>query len=103
MLPPGPSFPETRRASTDELHVTGMLSRSPDATGGRQGTIGREVRHMAGSLLEMVRGRTFDDFLFVPQFSVLERRDPSAIDLTARLTEHITLRRPIVSANMDTV
>ena len=57
---------------------------------------------MAG-LLELVRGCTFDDFLFTPQFSVVERRDPSAIDLTSRLSEHLVLKRPIVSANMDTV
>jgi IMP dehydrogenase len=56
-----------------------------------------------GHLLDAVRGCTFDDFLFAPQFSVLERRDPAAIDLTCRLSEHLTLRRPIVSANMDTV
>ena len=30
-------------------------------------------------------------------------RDPSVIDLTARFTEHVTLRRPLVSANMDTI
>ncbi|HSK09772.1 MAG TPA: IMP dehydrogenase [Vicinamibacterales bacterium] len=54
-------------------------------------------------LLEVVRGCTFDDFLFAPQFSVLERRDPAVIDLDARLSEHLALRRPIVSANMDTV
>jgi IMP dehydrogenase len=55
------------------------------------------------TLLETVKGRTFDDFLFVPQFGVLERRDPATIDLSARLSEHVTLQRPIVSANMDTV
>ena len=54
-------------------------------------------------LLSLVKGGTFDDFLFTPQFSVLERRDPSAIDLTSRFSQHITLKRPIVSANMDTV
>ena len=27
-------------------------------------------------LLAAVRGCTFDDFLFTPRFSVLERRDP---------------------------
>ncbi|MGH9161421.1 MAG: IMP dehydrogenase [Vicinamibacteraceae bacterium] len=54
-------------------------------------------------LVDAVRGCTFDDFLFAPQFSVLERRDPATIDLTCRLSEHLTLRRPIVSANMDTV
>lgn len=51
----------------------------------------------------MVRGCTFDDFLLVPQFSVIERRDPSTIDLSCRFTERIALARPIVSANMDTV
>jgi IMP dehydrogenase len=54
-------------------------------------------------LLDMVRGCTFDDFLLAPQCSVIERRDPSAIDLSCRLTPRIQLRRPIVSANMDTV
>ena len=34
-------------------------------------------------LLDAVRGCTFDDFLFAPQFSVLERRDPDAIDLSS--------------------
>jgi IMP dehydrogenase len=34
---------------------------------------------------------------------VLPRRDPDAIDLSCRLTRGITLKRPIVSANMDTV
>jgi IMP dehydrogenase len=51
----------------------------------------------------MVRGCTFDDFLFTPQYSVIERRDPAAIDLSSRLSEHLTLKRPILSANMDTV
>ena len=50
-----------------------------------------------------MRGCTFDDFLFTPQYSVIERRDPTAIDLSSRLSEHLTLERPIVSANMDTV
>lgn len=50
-----------------------------------------------------VRGCTFDDFLLSPQFSVVDRRDPSVIDLSARLTTSLTLKRPIVSANMDTV
>jgi IMP dehydrogenase len=54
-------------------------------------------------LLDLVRGTTFDDFLFSPQYSVVERRDPSTIDLTSRFSEHLTLKRPIVSANMDTV
>jgi len=55
------------------------------------------------ALLELAKGCTFDDFLFKPQFSVVERRDPSAIDLRARVSEHLVLQRPIVSANMDTV
>ena len=54
-------------------------------------------------LLSTVRGCTFDDFLFTPQYSVIERRDPAAIDLSCRLSEHLRLQRPIVSANMDTI
>ena len=54
-------------------------------------------------LLAAVRGCTFDDFLFAPRFSVLERRDPKAIDLSSRFSEHIILKHPIVSANMDTI
>jgi IMP dehydrogenase len=55
------------------------------------------------SLLDLVRGCTFDDFLFTPHYSVLERRDASAIDLSCRLSHNLTLKRPIVSANMDTI
>jgi IMP dehydrogenase len=55
------------------------------------------------TLLELVRGATFDDFLFTPQLGVVPSRDPSVIDLSARLTERLTLKRPIVSANMDTI
>lgn len=55
------------------------------------------------SLLDLVKGATFDDFLFTPQLGIVPSRDPAAIDLSARLTEHLTLRRPIVSANMDTI
>jgi IMP dehydrogenase len=54
-------------------------------------------------VLELVRGCTFDDFILAPQYSVLPRRDPDVIDLSCKLTRGITLRRPIVSANMDTV
>ena len=54
-------------------------------------------------MLELVRGCTFDDFILSPQRSVLLRRDPAAIDLSSRLSRRITLKRPIVSANMDTV
>src|SRR6187397_3553049 len=52
---------------------------------------------------DAARGCTFDDFILSPQRSVLERRDPAAIDLSGRLSRRITLKRPIVSANMDTV
>ena len=34
---------------------------------------------------------------------MLERRDPRTIDLSARFSEHLTLKHPIVSANMDTI
>jgi len=52
---------------------------------------------------ELVHGCTFDDFLLAPQHSVVVRRDPAAIDLSCRVSQHIVLKRPIVSANMDTV
>jgi IMP dehydrogenase len=55
------------------------------------------------AVLEQVRGTTFDDYVLAPQRSVLLRRDPAAIDLACRLTRRLTLKRPIVSANMDTV
>ncbi len=54
-------------------------------------------------LADIVRGATFDDFILRPQYSVVERRDPSGIDLSCRFSTHITLKRPLVSANMDTV
>src|SRR4026208_2281094 len=54
-------------------------------------------------LFDEVGGCTFDDFLLRPQHSVLERRDPAVIDLSCRFSQHITLKRPLVSANMDTV
>ncbi len=62
------------------------------------------VRQCTGmDLLSAVHGCTFDDFLLTPQRSVIDRRDPATIDLSARLTTGLTLKRPIVSANMDTV
>ena len=54
-------------------------------------------------LLQFVRGCTFDDFLLTPQLGVIPSRDPDVIDLSTRLSEHVTLKRPLVSANMDTV
>ena len=54
-------------------------------------------------LLSLVRGCTFDDFLFTPRYSVVERRDPAALDLTSHFSRRLSLKRPIVSANMDTV
>lgn len=55
------------------------------------------------ALVDIVRGATFDDFLLRPRFSVIERRDPAVIDLSCRFSTNITLKRPLVSANMDTV
>ncbi len=54
-------------------------------------------------LIDLVRGKTFDDFLFTPQLGIVPSRDPSQIDLRTRFSEHLTLSRPIVSANMDTI
>jgi IMP dehydrogenase len=57
----------------------------------------------ARAVAQLVHGCTFDDFLLTPQQSVVARRDPAVIDLSCRVSQHLTLRRPIVSANMDTV
>ena len=55
-------------------------------------------------LLREVRGCTFDDLLLAPQCSIVDRRDPaSARSVVPALSQRLTLRRPIVSANMDTV
>jgi IMP dehydrogenase len=63
----------------------------------------RVTPEAARAVSAIVHGCTFDDFLLTPQRSVLARRDPAAIDLSCRVSQHITLKRPIVSANMDTV
>src|SRR5215203_4509385 len=55
------------------------------------------------TLRELVHGCTFDDILLTPQFSLVESRDPAAIDLRSRLTTGLTINRPVISANMDTV
>ena len=60
-------------------------------------------RDAALSVADLVRGCTFDDFLLTPQRSIIARRDPAAIDLSCRVSQRIALKRPIVSANMDTV
>jgi IMP dehydrogenase len=57
----------------------------------------------ARAVADLVRGCTFDDFLLTPRRSVVAHRDPAAIDLSCRVSKHLALRRPIVSANMDTV
>ena len=54
-------------------------------------------------LLRFVSGCTFDDFLLTPQLGIVPSRDPAVIDLSTRFTTQITLKRPIVSANMDTI
>src|SRR4029453_13908168 len=54
-------------------------------------------------LLQFVRGCTFDDFLLMPQLGVLPSRDPATVDLTTRFSEHVPIKRPLVSANMDPI
>ena len=51
------------------------------------------VSNLMAEFLDRVRGCTFDDFLFTPQHSVLERRDPASVDLSCRLSEHLTPQR----------
>ena len=81
---------------------------APQAASGYDGIMASpEFPHPDARMLAVVRdlvqGCTFDDFLLTPQRSILARRDPSVIDLSCRVSQHITLKRPIVSANMDTV
>ena len=52
------------------------------------------------TLIDFVRGRTFDDFLFTPQLGVVPSRDPAVIDLSTRFSERIPLNR---STNLDFV
>ncbi len=46
-------------------------------------------------------GKTFDDFLFRPQYGTVGSR--SGVDLTSRLSSHYKIALPILSANMDSV
>lgn len=55
------------------------------------------------NLADFVRGCTFDDFLLTPQLGIVPSRDPAALDLSTRFTEHLKISRPLVSANMDTI
>ena len=47
------------------------------------------------------KGLTFDDVLLIPQRSPVSSRQD--VDTSSQLTAKITLRAPIISANMDTV
>ena len=46
------------------------------------------------------RGLTFDDVLLIPAHSTVLPRD---VDVSTKLTRHIRLNIPIMSAGMDTV
>lgn len=46
-------------------------------------------------------GLTFDDVLLVPQLTTVESR--TTVDLSTHLTKKISLKTPVISANMDTV
>ncbi len=51
--------------------------------------------------MEFREGLTFDDVLLVPKYSDITSR--SQTDLSTRLSRNISLKIPLVSANMDTV
>ncbi len=51
--------------------------------------------------IRQTKGLTFDDVLLIPQYSTVASRQD--VDTSTRLTADITLRVPIISANMDTV
>ena len=52
-------------------------------------------------LEDMFKGTSFDDFLFRPQYSSVDTR--KVIGLAMPLTRNITIKVPIIGANMDTV
>jgi len=56
---------------------------------------------MSRSLESGFVGRTYDDFLFRPQAGVVVSR--RAVSLEGRLSRHLRLELPLVSANMDSV
>ena len=51
--------------------------------------------------MKIQEGLTYDDVLLVPQRSYIDHR--SQVSIKTRLTRHISLNIPFVSANMDTV
>ncbi|MFQ6610039.1 MAG: IMP dehydrogenase [Fidelibacterota bacterium] len=55
---------------------------------------------MKNSSNELKRGLTFDDVLLIPSYSKIL---PSQADIKTRLTNHLALNIPIISAAMDTV
>lgn len=60
-----------------------------------------ELTFNANGITRRGRGLTYDDVLIVPSKSaVRSRRDPQ---LTTRLTKHLKIEMPFISANMDTV
>ena len=56
---------------------------------------------MSRSLEAGLVGKTYDDFLFRPQRGVVTSR--REVSLRTRLSRHLSLELPIVSANMDSV
>jgi len=54
------------------------------------------------TILEGV-GLSFDDVLLVPRWTNIPSRFDESIDLSSRLLSNLTLKYPLISANMDTV
>lgn len=51
--------------------------------------------------MNIVKGLTYDDVLLIPKHSKVQSR--SKVDLSVKLSEHVNLKIPIISANMKTV